>query len=60
MTGPEHYQKAERLLSNAVRHITEEPADMRIAEISAACAHVHAMLALACATGPRGEAYSRF
>jgi hypothetical protein len=47
VTGPEHYAKAEELLANADRHITEEPSDMRIAEVSAAAAQVHATLALA-------------
>ena len=50
MTGPEHYKEAERILANAVRHITEDPGDMRIAEASAACAQVHATLSLAAAT----------
>lgn len=49
-TGPEHYRDAEQLLASAVRHITEEPNDMRLAEVAAWAAQVHATLALAAAT----------
>lgn len=55
MTGPEHYCAAERLLKNAVHHTTEDPADMRIAEVSAATAQVHATLAQAAAVGLLGH-----
>lgn len=50
MTGPEHYREAEVQLRNAERHNTEHPGDMRIAEISAVTAQVHATLALAAVT----------
>lgn len=55
MTGPEHYAAAEVLLANAERHTTEDPGDMRIAEVSAATAQVHATLALAAATAGAGD-----
>jgi hypothetical protein len=47
MTGPENYAEAERLLKTAANHTTEEPGDMRIAEIAAMRAQAHATLALA-------------
>ena len=47
MDGPSHYAAAERLLENAERHTTEDPSDMRIAEVCAATAQVHATLAVA-------------
>lgn len=50
MNGPEHYREAEALLAIAERHITEDPRDMRISEVSADAAQVHATLALAAAT----------
>lgn len=53
-TGPEHYREAERLVAVAVRHITETPQDMRISEVSAAAAQVHATLALTAATALAG------
>lgn len=56
MTGADHYREAERLLYHAERHNTEHPGDMRIAEITAACAQVHATLALAAASAPTTDA----
>ena len=50
MRGSDHYREAEKLLANAQRHITEDPRDMRIAEVSAYAAQVHATLAQAAAT----------
>lgn len=49
MKGHEHYLEAARLAQEAARHITEHPADICIAEVSAACAQAHATLALAAA-----------
>jgi hypothetical protein len=58
MTGPEHFREAERLVDNAVHHTTEHPGDMRIAEVCAATAQVHATLALAAATAlPAAQRY---
>jgi hypothetical protein len=48
-TGVEHYREAERLAEIAQRHTTEHPGDMRIAEVTAATAQVHATLAGAAA-----------
>jgi hypothetical protein len=42
-----HYIDAELMVGNADRHVTEDPGDMRIAEVSAYCAQVHATLAVA-------------
>ncbi|MBM0256364.1 hypothetical protein [Micromonospora sp. 4G55] len=50
MTGPEHYREAERLAARAEQHITEDARDMRIAEVTAYVAQVHATLAVAAAT----------
>jgi len=47
VNGPQHYAKAEELVAHAERHTTENPGDMRIAEICAATAQVHATLAVA-------------
>jgi len=47
MNAAEHFAKAEELVAHAERHTTEDPGDMRIAEITAATAQVHATLALA-------------
>lgn len=47
MSAIEHYAKAEELVATAERHTTEDPRDMRIAEVTAATAQVHATLALA-------------
>lgn len=47
MTGAECYREAERHLANAARHLTEDPRDMRIAEVSAAIGNGYAMLAAA-------------
>lgn len=49
MTGAEHYRRAEHLAFHAHRHNTEHPGDMRIAEITAGVAQIHATLALAAA-----------
>lgn len=49
MNGAEHYREAARLAEIAARHITEDPRDMRIAEVSAYAAQAHATLALAAA-----------
>lgn len=50
MTGPEHYQAAEKALRSAERWETGDEADQRLAGILAAKAQVHATLALAAAT----------
>lgn len=49
MRGSDHYQKAEQMAEHAGRHNNENPPDMRIAEVSAWIAQVHATLALAAA-----------
>lgn len=49
MTGPEHYLEAEKCATQAAKHLTEDPADMRIAEIAMGIGQVHATLALAAA-----------
>jgi hypothetical protein len=49
MEGAEHYRAAEELAATARRHITEDPGDMRISEVTAYLAQVHATLALAAA-----------
>ena len=49
MRGSDHYREAEKLLATAQQHITEDPRDMRIAEVSAYAAQVHATLAQAAA-----------
>lgn len=56
MTGPEHYLAAERFAKRAAEHLTEDPADMRIAEIAMGIGQVHATLALAAATSPVSDA----
>ncbi len=48
-TGADHYRHAEHLAAQAARHITEHPADMRIAEVTATTALVYATLAVAAA-----------
>lgn len=48
-SGPEHYAKSAHLAEVASRHITEDAADMRIAEVAAYAAQAHATLALAAA-----------
>lgn len=50
MTGGEHYAKAENFAAMAETHLTEDPADMRIAEIAMGISQAHATLALAAAT----------
>lgn len=47
MNAAEHFAEAEKQLAHAERHNTEDPRDMRIAEITAATAQVHATLAVA-------------
>lgn len=47
MNAAQHYLRAEELVANAEHHTTEHPGDMRIAEICAATAQVHATLAVA-------------
>lgn len=53
MNGREHYLEAERLAVIAARHMTEDPRDMRIAEVAAWRAQVHATLALSAVTTGR-------
>jgi hypothetical protein len=45
LTGPEHFTTGQQLLANGVRHITEDPQDMRIAEVCIAAAQVHFLAA---------------
>lgn len=47
MTAAELFAEAEQLAETARRHITEDPRDMRIAEVSAAVGQLYATLALA-------------
>ena len=49
-SGAQHYEMAERYADMAHRHLTEDPADMRIAEVAAWTAQAYATLALAGAT----------
>lgn len=52
MTGPEHYQEAERLLVGAQNVMDIAPVDGLTREECAALAQVHATLALAAAVEP--------
>lgn len=45
MSASRHYAKAQHYLAEAERHLTEDPGDMRIAEVAAWIAHGHALLA---------------
>lgn len=48
MTGPEHYTKAEQLLTDAAT--SSRKGEVQSAQLSLAAAHVHATLAQAAAT----------
>lgn len=59
MTGPEHYQKAERILervNRAIEQATSNTVDevVEMATVSLAAARAHATLALAAATALKG------
>lgn len=59
MTGPEHYQKAERLLERVNRAVEQATANtvdevVEMAAITIAAARAHAELALAAATALKG------
>lgn len=50
MTGPDHYREGARYAAMAATHLTEDPRDMRIAEVAAWTAQAYATLALVAAT----------